>query len=117
MASGEPASVRASHILVKWAGSRRPSSWRQDNITLTKEQAVAELTAIQKSLVEGKARFADVAKSRSDCSSAARGGDLGEFSRGQMQKPFEDATYALKVGEMSGIVQSDSGFHLILRTA
>ena len=45
-----------------------------------------------------------------------RGGDLGEFGRGQMQKPFEDATFALAVGEMSGVVDTDSGVHVILRT-
>ena len=44
------------------------------------------------------------------------GGDLGEWGRGQMQKPFEEATYALKVGQMSGIVDTDSGVHVILRT-
>lgn len=52
----------------------------------------------------------------SDCSSASRGGDLGPFARGQMQKPFEDSTFGLKVGEMSGVVETDSGMHAILRT-
>ncbi len=53
----------------------------------------------------------------SDCSSAKQGGDLGDFGRGQMQKAFEDATYNLRVDEMSEIVDTDSGLHLILRTA
>ncbi len=48
--------------------------------------------------------------------SAQRGGDLGFFGRGQMQRPFEEATYALQVGELSGPVFTDSGVHLILRT-
>ena len=52
----------------------------------------------------------------SDCGSAAQGGDLNRFGRGDMQKPFEDATYALKVGELSDIVDTDSGVHIILRT-
>jgi NIMA-interacting peptidyl-prolyl cis-trans isomerase 1 len=61
-------------------------------------------------------RFAELAEEFSDCTSAKRGGDLGVFGRRQMQKPFEDASFALHVGEMSGIVDTDSGVHLILRT-
>lgn len=52
-----------------------------------------------------------------DCSSARSGGDLGSFGRGQMQRPFEDAAFGLGVGQMSDIVETDSGVHLILRTA
>lgn len=103
-------------MLVKHKNSRRPSSWRQDVITISKEDAITKLKAFRQSIVDGEADFAELAGQESDCSSAKRGGDLGFFQRGQMQKPFEDATFALKVGELSGVVDTDSGVHIILRT-
>ena len=59
----------------------------------------------------------NTAAERSDCSSCKNNGDLGNFGRGMMQKPFEDASFGLNVGEMSSIVSTDSGFHLIYRIA
>ncbi len=84
---------------------------------MSKEDAIAEITKIRADIVAGRSKFQDIARARSDCSSAQRGGDLGTFGPGQMQRPFEEATYALAVGEMSGVVDTDSGVHLILRTA
>jgi len=66
--------------------------------------------------VSGNGDFQAIAQTDSDCSSAKRGGDLGHFGRGQMQKPFEEAAYGLKVGELSGVVDTDSGVHIVLRT-
>lgn len=82
----------------------------------TRDSAVSQLKSIRDDIVSGKAKFDDLATRLSDCSSAKRGGDLGPFGRGQMQKPFEEATYALKVGEISDIVDTDSGVHIIMRT-
>lgn len=59
--------------------------------------------------------MSDLAQKYSDCSSAKRGGDLGPFSRGQMQKAFEDVAFGLKVGEISDITETDSGLHIIER--
>ncbi|KAJ4964263.1 hypothetical protein NE237_024202 [Protea cynaroides] len=112
--------VRASHILIKHQGSRRKASWKDPEgriiMNTTKDSAVSQLKALREEIVIGKAKFDDIASRYSDCSSAKRGGDLGPFGRGQMQKPFEEATYALKVGEISDIVDTDSGVHIILRT-
>ncbi|XP_017592144.1 PREDICTED: peptidyl-prolyl cis-trans isomerase NIMA-interacting 1-like [Corvus brachyrhynchos] len=70
---------------------------------------------IQK-IKSGEEDFESLASQFSDCSSAKAGGDLGAFGRGQMQKPFEDASFALRAGEMSGPVFTESGIHIILRT-
>jgi len=58
-----------------------------------------------------------IAATRSDCSSCKQNGDLGFFGRGAMQRPFEDASFSLNIGEMSEIVSTDSGYHLIYRIA
>ncbi|XP_050682246.1 putative peptidyl-prolyl cis-trans isomerase dodo isoform X2 [Leptidea sinapis] len=116
-APADPGEVRCSHILVKHAESRRPSSWREDNITRTKEEALEILKNYRKQILAEEVTFADIASKYSDCSSAKRGGDLGMFGRGQMQKPFEEEAYKLKVGQLSKPVETDSGVHIILRTA
>ncbi|RDX46712.1 rotamase-domain-containing protein [Lentinus brumalis] len=115
--SDRPAQVRASHLLVKHRESRRPSSWKEANITRSKEEAIEMLQEYASEINGDPERFAELASKYSDDSSHSRGGDLGFFKPGQMQKPFEEATFALKVGEISDIVSTNSGVHLILRTA
>ncbi|ORZ39072.1 peptidyl-prolyl cis-trans isomerase NIMA-interacting 1 [Catenaria anguillulae PL171] len=109
--------IRASHLLVKHKDSRRPSSWRTEQITISKEQALDQINQYLNRIKSGETDLQSLAKEFSDCSSARVGGDLGFFSRGKMQKPFEDAAFALEVGQLSEPVFSDSGVHLILRTA
>jgi NIMA-interacting peptidyl-prolyl cis-trans isomerase 1 len=113
--------VQVLHILRKHAGSRRPSSWRQERITQSKADASEQITGFRNQLMacsspeDLRSLFRTIAQSESDCSSAKNGGDLGMFSSGQMQKSFEEASFALEVDEMSGLVDSDSGIHIILR--
>ncbi|KHJ82606.1 PPIC-type PPIASE domain protein [Oesophagostomum dentatum] len=74
--------IRAAHLLVKHAGSRRPSSWRQDNITRSKEDArniLKDYIQQIRSSDNPEATFRKLAQQFSDCSSAKRGGDLGMF--------------------------------------
>ena len=100
-----PEERRASHILVK-ADKAAPAAER----SAAKAKAEALLAEVKKT----PASFPDVARKNSDDpGSAAKGGDLDFFSRGAMVKPFEDAAFALKQGEISGVVESDFGYHVI----
>lgn len=112
----QPTKVRASHLLIKHSGSRRPASWKSENITRSKEEALEILKQHQQTIKSGEKTLSEIAKTESDCSSAKRGGDLGFFERGAMQPPFEQATFDLEIGQLSDIVSTDSGLHLIERT-
>ncbi len=95
---------RASHILIA-------------SEKLGKDKAKARAEEVLKEVRKNPAGFADLAKKNSDDpGSASKGGDLGFFAHGMMVKPFEDATLALKEGEISDIVESDFGFHIIKLT-
>ncbi len=75
-----------------------------------------EITDLLKKIEEGKS-FEELAKDYSNCPSGKDGGNLGSFGKGMMVKPFEDAAFALKVGEISGPIKTQFGFHLIKRIA
>ncbi len=100
----EPEQVRVRHILVKVA----PDAGDEE-----KAAARKKIEGIQARLKKGE-DFASLAKAYSDCSSAKNGGDLGFFSRGQMVDKFEKAAFALKPGQMSDIVETRFGYHIIL---
>lgn len=100
---------RASHILVK-ASKDAPAA--------EKAAAKAKAEKLLAQLQKAPGDFAKLAKENSDDpGSAERGGDLDFFGKGMMVKPFEDTVYALKEGAMSGVVESDFGFHIIKLTA
>jgi len=100
---------RASHILIN-ADKSAPAADRAK----AKARADALLAEVRKN----PTAFADLAKKNSqDPGSADKGGDLDFFARGAMVKPFEDAAYAMKAGEISEVIESDFGFHIIKLTA
>ncbi|XP_050340460.1 uncharacterized protein LOC126766793 [Bactrocera neohumeralis] len=111
--------LRAEHLLIKFNGSRNPVSRRTGASTsnVSYQEALEELSRWLKDIQDGKLTFEEAAQARSDCGSFAKGGDLGFFGPGEMMKPFEDAVRSLRVGEISGVVQTDSGLHIIKRLA
>ncbi|BDT68544.1 peptidyl-prolyl cis-trans isomerase D [Comamonadaceae bacterium OS-1] len=99
---------RASHILVN-----APKDASADDRKKARAKAEELLALVKKN----PASFAEVAKKNSqDTGSAVNGGDLDYFGRGAMVKPFEDAAFALKKGDISDIVESDFGYHIIQLT-
>ncbi|KAL7626485.1 peptidyl-prolyl cis-trans isomerase Pin1 [Parahypoxylon ruwenzoriense] len=114
--SGRPeGKIRAAHLLVKHRDSRRPASWRENEITRTKEEAMDIIRAHEQKIKDGSISLGELAMSESDCSSARKRGDLGYFGKGDMQKEFEEAAFALQPGQMSSVVETASGLHLIER--
>jgi len=99
----QPEQVGASHILIKVEPNADESQ---------KAKAREELEGIRRKLDEGQ-DFSALAKEFSHCPSSAKGGDLGYFGRGQMVKPFEDTAFSLPPDEVSDIVETDFGYHLI----
>lgn len=107
--------MHARHLLVKHKDVRRPSSWKEEHITRTKQDAIEKIKTYLEEIERGDATLETLALENSDCSSHAKGGDLGFFERGQMQPSFEKAAFELQVGELSDIVESQSGVHIIER--
>lgn len=102
-----PEQVRASHILIQ------PST-TDPNIDPNEAKARAEAKAqdLLEQIREG-ADFATLARDNSSCPSGAQGGDLNFFSRGDMVPAFEEAAFGLKVGQVSDIVETRFGYHII----
>jgi peptidyl-prolyl cis-trans isomerase C len=109
--SGEFEAVKASHILIRVKGAPMPAAAGKKE--LTDEEALAKAQEIRKRVVAGE-DFAKVAKAESDdTGSAQNGGSLGEFHRGQMVPPFEQAAFTLKPGDISEPVKTPFGYHII----
>jgi len=99
--------VRASHILIP-AEAKDPEPVRVGKRL--------EISRLRRELEQG-GDFAGLASRYSGCPTKSQGGDLGFFERGRMEKPFEDAAFSLRPGEISEVVETQFGYHLILATA
>jgi peptidyl-prolyl cis-trans isomerase D len=99
---------RASHILIN--SPKGDAASKRDAAKAKAQELLAQVRKTPDS-------FADLAKKNSqDTGSAANGGDLDFFGRGAMVKPFEDAVFAMKKGDISDVVESDFGYHIIKLT-
>jgi peptidyl-prolyl cis-trans isomerase C len=105
-----PEEVRVSHILIQF----RPQDPNADP-NEAKAKAKAKAEKLLQEIKDG-ADFAELAKANSDCPSAPKGGDLGFFPRGKTTPEFEKVAFALKIGEVSGIVETEYGYHIIKAT-
>jgi peptidyl-prolyl cis-trans isomerase C len=103
----QPEQVRASHILIKVEPDAEES---------VKKDALERINAI-KTRLDGGEEFSELARTLSEGPSNVNGGDLGAFGRGQMVKPFEDAVFAMNVGDVSDVVETQFGYHLIRLTS
>jgi len=108
----EPAKISAQHILVKYAGAKKAPA----SVTRTREQACLRAEEARSKLEQGMS-FADVVSAYSEEPGAAtRAGSLGPIERSNVVPPFADAAFELHAGEVSHVVETDFGFHVILRT-
>lgn len=107
---GQYEQVKARHILIAFKGS--PAA-QQGKAELTEEQAKAKAEDLRKQIAGG-ASFDELAQKESDdVGSGSRGGDLGEFGRGQMVPEFEKAAFEAKVGDVTPVVRTQFGYHII----
>ena len=107
-----PKKIGARHVLIQWMGSERAPA----SVVRSREQAYAVAQEVLRR-ARNKEDFARLAIEFSDEPGAGgRGGSLGRFGRGQMVPAFEAAAFKLEVGEISDIVETPFGFHIIQRT-
>ena len=110
--ASQPNEIGARHILVMHSGSKA----KPEEVERTREQALERAQECLTKLRSG-VDFAELVAEYSDEPGAAeRGGDLGVFRRDVMIQAFSDAAFALKVGEISEVVETPYGFHIIQRT-
>lgn len=102
-----PEQVRASHILLKVDSSDPTADLEKI------KQAAKEKTQLLLGQIKAGADFAELAKEHSTCPSAAKGGDLGMFGRGRMVPPFERVAFELEPGQVSDVVETRFGYHII----
>jgi hypothetical protein len=110
--SGEPPKITVRHVLVKYKGAKNAD----DKITRSREEACLRAAEARDKVREG-ADFDEVVKQYSEEQGAAtRGGSVGTIERKDVAKPFADAAFELSINQLSDVVETEFGFHIIFRT-
>ena len=103
--------IHTRHILIRYAGAKNAD----DDVERTKEAAQVMATEIRQAAVADGADFEALARERSEDASASSGGDLGEVGRGRLAPEYEAAAFALQPGQVSPVVETEFGYHIIQR--
>ena len=110
--AAEPKRISARHVLIQWMGSDRAGK----SVLRTREQALVLAQEVLKRAKAGEDIGRLAVEYSDEPNAGPRGGSLGRFSKGQMVGAFETVAFKLKVGEISGIVETPFGYHIIQRT-
>jgi len=110
------AEVSASHILIQWVGAQGTDRPGARPVTRTRTEAQERAESLRKLASARGADFAALAREYSDCPTASEGGNLGRFGRGRMLPPIEQAAFKLSVGDVSEVIETAFGFHIVKRT-
>lgn len=108
----EPRMITARHVLIQWLGADRGAP----NVMRSRDQARALAEEVLKKARAGQDLGRLAIEYSDEPGAGQRGGSLGRFHRGQMVPAFEDVAFKLKVGQISGIIETEYGFHIIQRT-
>ena len=108
----EPAKITVRHVLVKFAGAKRA----EPSVTRTREQACLRAAEAYQKLAAGTDFEKIVEAYSEEAGAASRGGSIGSIERRDVAPPFADAAFELDLNQVSEVVESDFGFHIIMRT-
>jgi peptidyl-prolyl cis-trans isomerase NIMA-interacting 1 len=107
----EPRTVHVKHVLVKHKDTKNP----REGVTRSREEACARAMKARDAVIAGADFDAVVSEYSDEAGAATRAGELGELTRAELQPPFADAAFLLDLNQMSDVVETDFGFHLIFR--
>lgn len=109
--ASEPSRITAKHLLVKWSGAKKAPA----TVTRTREAACLRAAEARQKLMAGESFASVVATYSEEQGAASREGSLGSIERGDVVPPFADAAFDLAIGEGSEVVETEYGFHVIVR--